>query len=66
MKPRKRSRIIIALLLPAIALMWVVGWTFYWIGHQKAGKAQTQPSEKKDGFTLIPTFTVEEERLAAA
>jgi hypothetical protein len=46
--------------------MWVVGWAFYWTGHQKTGNPQTPPAEKKDNVTLIPAFTIEEEHIATA
>jgi len=46
--------------------MWVVGWAFYWIGHQKEGKPETQPVAQKDKVTLIPGFALEEEPIEAS
>jgi hypothetical protein len=46
----KRNKAIIAVLLPAIIFLWIVGWSLYWIGRQKeAQKPQpSQPNEEKD------------------
>jgi len=45
--------------------MWIVGWAFYWIGHQKEGKRVTQPAAKQDNVTLIAAATLNEEPLEA-
>ncbi len=55
---RKRNKAIIVLLLPAIIFVWIVGWSLYWIGHQKESrKAQpSSPSKEEDYVSLIPIF----------
>jgi len=35
---RTRSRAIVALLMPAVIFLWIIGWSLYWIGHQRDGK----------------------------
>jgi hypothetical protein len=47
--------VIIALLLPAIIFLWIVGWSLYWIGHHRESQ-KTQPSSPKeeDYVSLIP------------
>jgi hypothetical protein len=52
----KRNKAIIVLLLPAIIFLWIIGWSLYWIGHQKEPlKAQpfSSPTEE-DHVSLIP------------
>jgi len=31
----KRRKLLVIFLLPAIVLLWMVGWTLYWIGENK-------------------------------
>ena len=57
---RKRNRLVVVLLLPALVLVWLVGWSMYWLGHQKEDKTRTEPARKKDNVTLIPAVTLEE------
>jgi hypothetical protein len=44
----KRNKAIIALLLPAIIFLWIVGWSLYWIGHQKEPRKPQPPSSAKE------------------
>lgn len=39
---RKRSKALILLLLPAVIFLWVIGWSLYWIGHQKEHQKMRQ------------------------
>lgn len=32
---KKRRRLVVLLLLPAVIFMWIVGWSLYWIGGKK-------------------------------
>ena len=57
---RKRNRLVVALLLPALVLVWLVGWSMYWLGHQREDKNRTKPAPKKDNVTLIPAVALEE------
>jgi len=41
--------------------MWIVGWAFYWIGHQKEEKRITRPVPKQDNVTLKAAVALEEE-----
>jgi hypothetical protein len=52
----KRNKAIIVLLLPAIIFLWIIGWSLYWIGHQKEPR-EVQPSsshKEEDYVSLIP------------
>jgi hypothetical protein len=57
---RKRNRLVVALLLPALVLVWLVGWSMYWLGHQREDKKRTEPAPEKDNVTLIPAVVLEE------
>jgi hypothetical protein len=53
---RRRNKAIVVLLLPAIIFLWIIGWSLYWIGHQKEPR-QAQPSsspKEEDHVSLIP------------
>jgi hypothetical protein len=52
--------LVVALLLPALVLVWLVGWSMYWLGHQREDKSRTEPAPKKDNVTLIPAVALEE------
>jgi hypothetical protein len=47
-------------MLPALVLVWLVGWGMYWLGHQRKDKNSTKPTPEKDNVTLIPAVTLEE------
>ena len=52
---RKRNKAIIVLLLSAIIFLWIIGWSLYWIGHQKEPrKAQPSSPKEEDHVSLIP------------
>jgi hypothetical protein len=34
----RRNRVFVVLLMPAVIFLWVVGWSLYWIGHQRDDK----------------------------
>jgi len=48
--------------LPALALVWLIGWTMYFLGHQKEDNTRTELAYKKDKVTLIPAVALEEPR----
>ncbi len=63
-KPRhKRSRLVTVLLLPALALMWLVGWSMYCIGRATEAKPKTRAKPEETNLTMVPAVTVEEEPL---
>jgi flagellar basal body-associated protein FliL len=52
---RKRNKAIIAVFLPAIIFLWIVGWVLYWIGHQrKQQEPQAASPKQEDYVSLIP------------
>lgn len=67
----KRNRLLVVLMLPALAIIWLVGWSLYWIGRQKDAKPGLQPKREikhevkreESNVTLIvaPTFTQDTE-----
>lgn len=57
---RKRNKVLILLLLPAVVFIWMIGWSLYWIGHQKErGKARLTDVQETDYVHLMPV-TLEE------
>jgi len=58
---RRRNRLVTVLLLPFVGLVWLVGWSLYWIGHLTEGKPKTQPKRLAADVTLIPANVLEEE-----
>jgi flagellar basal body-associated protein FliL len=58
--PKKRNRAITILMLPAAVFMFVVGWAFFWIGHQQKVLQKTQPARQKDSVTLRAALDIEE------
>jgi hypothetical protein len=58
---RKRNRAIIAILLPAITFLWIVGWGLYWIDHQKElQKPQPSSSPREEDHVIISPIMHEE------
>lgn len=57
---RKRSRFVIALLLPALVFVWLVGWSMYWLGHQRKDKEKNKTTHKEDNIKLVPAVALEE------
>ena len=57
---RKRNRLVVALMLPMLVLVWLVGWGMYWLGHQMEDKKRTEPAPEKSNVTLIPAVALEE------
>jgi hypothetical protein len=63
-KPRRRrNRIVAFLSLPAVAFMMLVGWSLYWIGHQREAKSKPRAKRGPADVTLVPAVAVEEEPL---
>jgi len=63
---RKRNSLVVALLLPALVLVWLVGWSMYWLGHQREDKRRNKPAPEKENVTLIPAVVLEEPQEASA
>ncbi len=58
---RKRNRLVTTLLLPFVGMVWLVGWSLYWIGHLTEGKPKPQPKRMATEVTLVPASALEEE-----
>ena len=57
---RTRNRALTILLLPAVVFLFVVGWGFYWIGHQQKTTGKTRPASQKDNVSLTAAVEIEE------
>jgi hypothetical protein len=60
-KARKRSRLVRALLMPALAVIWLVGWALMYVGHTKDANRAPQPKRRDVEVTLVPAMTVGQE-----
>jgi hypothetical protein len=54
----KRNIVILVMFLPAVVLLWIFGWSLYWMGHQREN-VRSKPytstqKEKHVDFTPIP------------
>jgi hypothetical protein len=47
-------------MLPALVLVWLVGWSMCWIGRQRDDKSRTEPAPEKDNVILMPAVALEE------
>ena len=57
----KRNKAIIALLLPAIIFLWIVGWSLYWIGYQKEPQKPQHPqSAEEEDHVSVEAIALEE------
>ena len=65
-KTRKpaRNRALVALLLPAFIILWVVGWSLYWIGRQQDSK-RTDSKFSRDNVR-IEVIPIEERQEVVA
>jgi hypothetical protein len=47
--------------LPAVVLLWIFGWSLYWIGHQKENaKSKPQTSTKEKDYVNFMPIPLEE------
>jgi hypothetical protein len=60
---RKRNRIITILLLPAVALLWLLGWSMYILGRTRDDKPKVHAKRENANVTLVSAAAVEEEPL---
>lgn len=60
-KPSKRNRLITLLLLPVLAVVWLIGWSLAWAGSRKDAKPKNPQNRREDHVTLVPAVAVEEE-----
>ena len=53
---KKRSRAVIVMFFPVVVILWIFGWSLYWIGRQReCGKAEPASSlQEEDNVILVP------------
>jgi flagellar basal body-associated protein FliL len=61
---KKRSKLAILLLAPIMALTFIVGWSFYWIGnkHQKQPQATTPKTHAEQDPVQLMVIPIQEEQ----
>jgi flagellar basal body-associated protein FliL len=60
-RPRKRNRLVILLLLPVLAVVWLIGWSLTWAGSRKDAKPKNPEMRREDHVTLVPAVAVNEQ-----
>jgi hypothetical protein len=60
-KPRKRNRLITLLLLPVVAVVWLIGWSLAWAGSRKDAKLNNPQKRREDHVTLVPAVALNEQ-----
>ncbi len=63
-KPR-RNRAIMALLLPAVIFLWIVGWGLYWIGRQRDSKQVPRWKDSREHVHLETVLFEEPSEIVA-
>jgi hypothetical protein len=58
--------LVVAFMLPALVMAWLVGWSLYWIGHQRENKSQAKSTPQKDNVTVLPAMYLEQTQEAIA
>jgi hypothetical protein len=59
---RRRNRLVTVLLLPVLAVVWLVGWSLAWAGSRKDEEQPRSRVERRgDHVSLIPANAVEQE-----
>ena len=62
----RRNRLVAALTLPAVVLVWFVGWGLYWIGSRTSAKPKQRTKKPRENVSLIPAIVVHGEPLEAS
>jgi hypothetical protein len=53
-KPHKLKRVVRVLLLPVVAVLWLIGWSLYWIGSRKQlGRSAKSNRHEDVTFTVL-------------
>jgi hypothetical protein len=61
----KRSKTMIALLLPVFVCVFVLGWIMYWVGDSATSQKTTQAKTVKDNLTIGAIVHEENEEILA-
>jgi len=48
-----RNRVVVIILLPVIILLWIIGWTLFWIGSQNRPKKTRNKKQDRIDITTI-------------
>jgi flagellar basal body-associated protein FliL len=59
-KLKKRNKALVALLLPVILCVFILGWVMYWVGDNSKNK--TQPTKASKNNITIGAIVKEEEQ----
>ncbi len=60
--PHRRNRAVVLLFLPVLVVVWLMGWSLYWVGGRKDREHLGKKMKRKeDHVTLIPASAVEQE-----
>jgi hypothetical protein len=58
---RKRNIVVLVIFLPAVVLLWIFGWSLYWIGHQRENvKSKPHASTEKENHVDLMPIPLEE------
>jgi hypothetical protein len=60
-KPRRRNLLVTLLLLPVLAVVWLIGWSLTWAGSRKDANPKTPRKRREDHVTLVPAAALKEE-----
>jgi len=48
------NRVVVIILLPVIILLWIIGWSLFWIGSQnKPQKTQTTTERDRISMAIV-------------
>jgi len=54
LKPHRRNRVVMVLLLPVVAILWFLGWSFYWMDYMnQLGKSAKSNCHEDVTFTVL-------------
>ncbi len=61
LKPHKLNRTVRVLLLPVMAILWLIGWSLYWLGRRKP---MAKSANNKGNGDVIFTVLMPEQKYA--
>ncbi len=58
---RRRSRLLVLLMLPFVGMAWLVGWTLCFFGRKTEKPNEAKPKPSGSEVTIIAANAIEEE-----